>query len=67
MDGIGRKVNWKCIRAWKDGNRFKLFNDSTEYITKDNSYAEARVDYAASLIASTLQGYDDQAACIKEA
>ena len=60
-------VNWEDVKARKDGNRFILVNDTTEVIAKDNSYEEARVDYAESLIASKLQGCNYQAAGIKEA
>ena len=72
MDKIGEtieilNVNWEDVRAWKEGNRAILVNDTPEFIAKDNSYAEARINYAAALIASKLPGCDDAAASIVEA
>ena len=72
MDKIGKtigilNVNWEEVRAMKDGNRSILVNDTPEFIAKDSSYVEARVDYAASLITSKLQGCNNQAAEIKDA
>ena len=55
------------LRVWKDGNRSIPVNDTPEFIAKDNCYAEAMFDYAESLIASKLQGCNDQAASIKDA
>ena len=72
MDKIGKtieilNVNWEDVRAWKEGNRTILVNDTPEYIAKDNSYAEARIHYTAALIASKLPGCDNAAASIVEA
>ena len=59
MDKIGEtigilNVNWEDVRAWQDGNESIIVNDTPEFIAKDNSYAQARIDYAAALIASEL-------------
>ena len=39
--------NREDVRAWKHGNRSILVNDTPEFIAKDNTYAEGRVDYAS--------------------
>ena len=72
MDKIGEtigilNVNWEDVRAWQDGNRSIIVNDSPEFIAKDNSYAQSRIDFAAAFIASKLEGCDDAAASIVEA
>ena len=42
MDKIGETIgilneNWEDVRAWKEGNRTILMNDTPEYKAKDNS------------------------------
>ena len=60
-------VNWEDARAWQDGNQSIIVNDTPEFKAKDNSYAQARIDYAAALIVSKLEGCNDTAASIVEA